>query len=283
MTLNHCGVCRTLLGSVALILLIGFVASGKTVRPLHGTSVSSASDDAVLDLSNFGAVGNGIADDGPALQRALDALGAAGGGTLFIPSGHYLIATPVTKDFGGLSGTVLIQGVPSLTMPAAPTANGAELSAGLDLTSDIIPATGESQNAINLANVHKLLIEHISFSGRPDEATDAATTLNLTNIDDATIRHCEFYGISTLLGGSVVKAERSAMSIEQSVFLGCTANSGLYAPVVENIEWRKVVISNSIFLDYGQRPFFSKTGFGAPLSWINAGNAALPTPDFPRR
>lgn len=283
MTLYDCGLRRTLVASVSLILLIGFIASGKTVRRSHGTSVPSSSGDAVLDLSDFGAVGNGIADDGPALQRALDALGAAGGGTLLIPAGHYLIATPATKDFGGLSGMVRIQGVPSLTMPAVPTASASELSAGLDLTSDIIPATGESENAINLSNVHQLLIEHISFSGRPDEATDAATTLSLNNIDEATIRHCEFYGISTLLGGSIVRTTRSAMSIEQSVFLGCTANSGLYAPVVENIEWRKVVISNSIFLDYGQRPFFSKTGFGAPLSWINVGNAALPTPDSPRR
>lgn len=35
-----------------------------------------------LNLADFDAVGDGVADDGPALQRALDALADAGGGTL---------------------------------------------------------------------------------------------------------------------------------------------------------------------------------------------------------
>ena len=43
----------------------------------------------VTDASNFGVVGDGIADDGPALQAALD---ATSNGALFIPAGRYRLS-----------------------------------------------------------------------------------------------------------------------------------------------------------------------------------------------
>ncbi len=278
---------------ILLLVLNGFVTSAKT----GGASASkiswqptSPASEQIFNLSDFNAVGDGVADDGPALQRALDALAAAGGGTLFIPAGHYFVATPVIKDFSGVSaGKVKILGVPSLTMPAPPQADGQDLAAGLDLTSEIIPATGELHDVIRITNLKELLIEHVAFAGQASAFTDAYVTLYLSDIDKITIRHSEFYGISTFGlragfgGGNVIRAVRSDMSIESTVFLGCTANSGAYAPIVENLDWRGFSISNSIFLDYGLRPFFGKTGLGAPLSWINIGNAANTTPESPRR
>ncbi len=80
-----------------------------------------------LNLRDFGATGDGTTDDAPAFQKALDALAAAGGGTLFIPEGKYVIATPVNKNFNGLASSITITGVESLTMPAPPTASGDEL------------------------------------------------------------------------------------------------------------------------------------------------------------
>ena len=80
------------------------------------TSKARASNDetTVFSLGDFGAAGDGQTDDAPALQRALDALADAGGGTLLVPAGRYVIATPVAKDFGGLA-SVTIQGVESGT------------------------------------------------------------------------------------------------------------------------------------------------------------------------
>ena len=60
------------------------------------TGVGDGDGDALSD-------GDGMADDGPALQAALDALAAAGGGTLIVPAGRYAIITPVAKDFGGIA------------------------------------------------------------------------------------------------------------------------------------------------------------------------------------
>lgn len=269
---------------IGLIIFSAFATSAKTVH------TTPQPPEKILSLAEFSPAGDGVADDGPALQRALDALADEGGGTLLIPAGSYRIATPVVKDFSSVpGGKVTIQGVPSSKMPAPVTAQGNELAAGLDLTSEIIPATGSVQNAITISQLKEFTIEHVVFTGIESQLTDAFITLYLTDIDDATVRHCEFYGISSFGlvsgagGGNVIRAERSELSVELSVFLGSTANSGAYAPLIENVEWRRVSVSNSIFLDYGLRTFFSKTGLGAPLSWIGIENPAPASPDSPRR
>src|SRR5688572_24009102 len=240
-----------------------------------------------FNLADFEPVGDGVADDAPALQRALDAVAAAGGGTLFIPAGRFALKTPVLQDFGGAD--VIIVGVPSDTMPAPPTAGGNDLARSLDLVSEFIPATGESNHALTLNNIDSLIVEHIRFIGTETSATDAYITLFLNDINHATVRHCEFYGISTFAsvfgggGGNVIRAVRSELSVESTVFLGCTANSGMYAPIIDNHHWKKFSISNSIFIDYGLEAFFGKMGLGAPISWINFGSVAPRTPESPRR
>jgi hypothetical protein len=238
-----------------------------------------------LNVRNFGAVGDGVADDGPAFQKALDALAAAGGGTLFVPEGKYVIATPVFKDFTGLASSITITGVESQTEVAPPTATGNELSQGLDLLSEIYPRTGETGNAISIAGLQNLEVKELAFVGTPTAVTDAAITLFLSDIDKARISHSEFYGLATLVPGcGIVKALRSDLEITRSKFLGSIATSGWYIPVVENMEWRGITVTDTTFLDYGQRPdFFSKTGIAAPISWINIGNAAPTDNRSPRR
>ena len=243
-----------------------------------------------VNLADFEPVGDGVTDDGPALQRALDALAQAGGGTLLIPGGLYLIKTPVIKDFSALNGgSVTIRGVPSDKKPAPPTAGGNELAESLDLQSEIFPDTGSTNSAITLTNLKTLRVEHLAFTGNETTVTDAYITLNMSDIDQATVFHCEFYGVSTfgrvpgLGGGNLIRAVRSNLNIDQLVVLGSTADSGAYAPIIENIHWKGFQISNSIFIDYGLRSFFGKMGLGAPISWINLASVAPRTPESSRR
>lgn len=241
-------------------------------------------DSEPLNLRDFGAVGDGVTDDGPAFQSALDALAAAGGGTLFVPEGKYAIATPVAKDFTGLASSISILGVESLTPVAPPSAGGYELSKGLDLLSEVYPRTGEQQDTIFIKGLSNLVVKDIAFVGTSTVVTDAATTLSLSDIGKAQIKHSEFYGLATLTGGGIVMAVRSDLEITQCKFLGSTATSGYYIPIVQNIEWYGITVSDTTFLDYGQRPeLFSKTGYAAPISWINIGNAAQTTNLSPRR
>jgi hypothetical protein len=238
---------------------------------------------ATLNLMDFGSVGDGTTDDGPALQRALDALADAGGGTLIVPQGRYAIITPVSKDFSGLATSITIFGVESTT-PVNTTGAATELASGLDLLSEFLPKTGSANAAIRIIGLHTFLIRDISFMGTPNVVTDAQTTLLLDRVEQATVRHCEFYGVSTMVPGAIVTAIRSGLRIEQTKFLGSTTNSGVYAPVIENLEWKSIVVTDAVFLDYGLRPeLFGKTGYGAPFSWINIGNAEAVTNNSPRR
>ena len=44
----------------------------------------------MFDIKEYGAVGNGVAWDAPAIQQALDAAWAAGGGRVIVPPGTIL-------------------------------------------------------------------------------------------------------------------------------------------------------------------------------------------------
>jgi len=247
-------------------------------------STNTSAAPASLNLVDFGATGDGITDDAPAFQKALDTLAAAGGGTLFIPAGKYVIATPVSKNFTGLASSITIMGVESLTMPAPPSAGGDQLCLGLDLPTEVYPRTGLNHVAMSISGLQNLVIKDIAFVGTPTVVTDAAITILLTDIDKAQLTHNEYYGLATLAdGGSIIEAVRTDLEISLSKFLGSTATSGGYLPLVQNLEWRGVTVTDTTFLDYGTRELYGKTGIAAPISWINIGNAAPPTNHSPRR
>lgn len=62
-----------------------------------------------VSVKDFGAVGDGVADDTVAIQAALDSFGA-NGGTLYFPSGQYVISSTltVTKDNIWLKGDGMV-------------------------------------------------------------------------------------------------------------------------------------------------------------------------------
>lgn len=249
---------------------------------LCGLTSATAKASTTLNLKDFGAVGNNVADDGPALQQALDALAQAGGGTLIVPKGTYAIITPVAKDFTGLASSITIVGVASSTTVDIVTLGGTELTKGLDLVSEFTPKTGPTQTAINITGLQSLLINHLTFLGTYGVATDAKYTLLLDKIEDANIKHCEFYGLGTWTG-AVLMATQSHLKIEQTKFLGCAGSSGTYLPIVQNLRWKGITVTDTAFVDFGLRALFSKTPQGMPISWINIGNAEAVTNDSPRR
>jgi len=282
---------RVILSLVLLMWGGRTLTSGKTdvnVDPSGGHVVRKNTYTAsgnIFNLTDFGAVGDGATDAGPALQSALDAMGEAGGGTLFVPAGRYAIVTPVQKNFTGLASDISILGVESLTPVPPPNAGGDELTRGLDLQSEFAPRTGENAVAITITGLQSFLIKDITFIGTPDVDTDAWITLSLADVREATIKHCEFYGLSSVEdGGAILQGVRSGLEVSQSVFLGSTCSSGYYSSVVQNIEWKKVTIADTVFADFGQRAeLYGKLHIVPPFSWIGIGNAAAVQPDSPRR
>lgn len=88
---------------------------------------------------DYGAVGNGTADDTTAIQNAINAVSAAGGGALFFPAASYKISSALT-----LASYVELRGMGSgvsVINQSSTTANGLY---GLDLTN--VKVTGLSVN-----------------------------------------------------------------------------------------------------------------------------------------
>ncbi len=63
------------------------------------------------DVSNFGAKADGVTDDGPAIQRAIDAVAKAGGGVVTLGPGTHLVRYRVSDDGDGASALTLRSGV----------------------------------------------------------------------------------------------------------------------------------------------------------------------------
>ncbi|XUZ24753.1 glycosyl hydrolase family 28-related protein [Streptomyces sp. RMIT01] len=49
-----------------------------------------------LNIRDLGAAGDGVTDDAPAIQAAIDAASTAGGGTLYVPAGRYILNAALT-------------------------------------------------------------------------------------------------------------------------------------------------------------------------------------------
>ncbi len=72
------------------IILVGGLGLLATVVNGQETSQPAMAD--TVSVRDFGAVGDGKTDDTAAFQKALDAVGKAGGGTLYAPRGNYFFA-----------------------------------------------------------------------------------------------------------------------------------------------------------------------------------------------
>ncbi len=93
---------RTFLGRGALGAAAIGAAGG--LLPAQRSAAASAVVDVsgVADVLTFGAIGDGIADDTAAIQRAIDSLHTDArrpGGTVWFPPGTYLVSSSITIDY----------------------------------------------------------------------------------------------------------------------------------------------------------------------------------------
>ena len=73
-------------GSLAAAAIPGVAAAGATPVAFAGQSQGAPF---AFNVRNFGAVGDGKTLDSPAINRAIEAAAAAGGGTVYFPAGVY--------------------------------------------------------------------------------------------------------------------------------------------------------------------------------------------------
>src|ERR1035438_6848455 len=73
------------LSPLAVASTVGYVALAQSPQPV--------SAEALFNVRSFGATGDGKTLDTPAINKAIEAIAAGGGGTLFFPAGIYLCFT----------------------------------------------------------------------------------------------------------------------------------------------------------------------------------------------
>jgi hypothetical protein len=64
----------------------------------------------VVSVKDFGAAGNGVADDTAAIQAALDAVAGRGGGTVLVPAGTYVVAPSGATTWLKVGSDTTVQG-----------------------------------------------------------------------------------------------------------------------------------------------------------------------------
>jgi hypothetical protein len=88
------------LAALGALALVDCNAAEPEARASTASALGSGSGP-FLNAKDFGAAGDGQTDDTAALQAALDACRTAGGGTVYLPPGTYMVAT--ARHAGGLS------------------------------------------------------------------------------------------------------------------------------------------------------------------------------------
>src|ERR1700761_9213309 len=76
------------LSPLALASTVGHVAFAQTMPEPHANAT-----EALFNVRTYGATGDGKTVDTPAINRAIEAVAAAGGGTLVFPAGTYMCFT----------------------------------------------------------------------------------------------------------------------------------------------------------------------------------------------
>lgn len=106
----------------------------------------------LVSIRDYGAKGDGIADDTAAIQSALNAAAAFGGGLVFAPPGRYLagaFTVPSAVAFVGTPGTTfVVKGTPAVWLTVAGTL-GAEVSLAAAATAgDLALTTGATHGLV---------------------------------------------------------------------------------------------------------------------------------------
>ena len=165
----------------------------------------------VVNVKDFGAVGDGQTDDTAAFQAAVNAINSAGGGNLYIPPAEYQISGHVQLcsniDVTGYGATL----VKRHEIPTSSYAYFSALSKGAtgygsggqNIRVSGIKFTGDFANdkttcGFALHHAKNVVIEQCEFY----ESQGPGHSLDLTGCDGVTVRSCEFVGFKEAAAGS---------------------------------------------------------------------------------
>lgn len=169
----------------------------------------------VFDARDFGAVGDGVADDTAAIQAAIAAADAASGGVVYLPTGTYKLTSSLI--IASTYGIGLVGPIGSGWQPMGSGNGGAILNwaGGASPMLIIRPAVGSGNWPAN--NVR---VEGLAFQGN-DLATQCI--------------HIESLKLGVFKNLNLFKSTDAALYIGSNAVSGYTGNQHTYSCVFENI------------------------------------------------
>ena len=167
--------------------------------------------DTTINVKAFGATGDGTTDDRAAIQSAIDAADAAGGGEVFFPPGTYSIKTDATYVTVNLKANVSLVGVGEASI----------LKRDDDAKTD--------SHVLTIANVSNVRISHLYFDGNSAQQVSTGAEImlvaNPTPIENIVISECsfnDFKGAGVQVNGSE-KQNASGVRITGCRFISTAA------------------------------------------------------------
>lgn len=210
----------------------------------------------------FGAVGDGLTDDTTAIQEAIDAVEADGGGIVFFPEGEYLVTSELTIDNSGISligvssqGSRIV-GSPALSSIIHKSSSTVRYGIHIEkLGFDVSVGSGADPTCIRVQYVEdftvrdchfvpdgqwglligtldgadteirnkRVLVENCLFEG----PVDTYEQLLVFNTEDITVRGCRFLSINTGGGHGIGLYQKTLKTtIEDCTFRGLASSGG---------------------------------------------------------
>jgi Ca2+-binding RTX toxin-like protein len=125
------------------------------------------------NVKDYGAIGDSAADDTQAIQAAIDAAAAAGGGTVFVPAGDYRLTTQGAGTVLVLKDNVVLQG---------------QDASQVRLWLDSAHSTGDIDGVVRISGTHTAAVNLQVDAGSPYDgvvngwSVDAGVQVRLDNI-----------------------------------------------------------------------------------------------------
>ncbi len=216
------------LRATSLIPVVTVGSTNVNERTTVGELVSSK-----FNVKFYGAVGNGVANDATAIDSAVTALQAAGGGTLYFPAGTYIYngAGIVNNPASGVTQHITIagdgRGVTNLTFTAVTNTqcillsnqngvgSGRNTGSGIRGMSMTFPST---KNGIVIANLENFRIADVfTWSG--------ANALTVSESRSGVVDNCEFSSWMTN-GIKIVGESFASNNFTQLIIVGNASATG---------------------------------------------------------
>ena len=173
---------------------------------------------AAFNVLSFGAQGDGVNDDTPAIQAAINAAAASGGGIVQIPAGTYLLnsfsSTPHPWKFHNLlvRSNITLQGQPGAKLLQGPGGRS-PLPAGASSVENAVLAFGTINNVL-------VTFQNTKYNGGfyALQATQAGSSqIALTTPDDAShFASGDYIAIYEVTTGDVIPAEMTQVTAVNS-------------------------------------------------------------------